>query len=266
MPKASGRAPNIAANVVIMIGRKRSRQACVIASRVSSPSRSACSAKSIIMIAFFLTMPISRMIPMKAMMVNSVSNSFERDQRADARRGQRRQDGDRMNVALVEHAEHDIDGEQRRADQQQLTRLRLLRSERGAGERAAHRRGHTDAAHGVLDLAFCASLSALPGARLNEIVAGGELALVIDARAACGPASNFANAESGTIVSTEVETAEPGRGAGMAARGERIGREVARRVGRDRRRVLVVAAVALKLATLTLVDCVPVGFAPDVET
>ena len=35
----------------------------------------ACSAKSIIMIAFFLTMPISRMMPMNAMIVNSVSNS-----------------------------------------------------------------------------------------------------------------------------------------------------------------------------------------------
>ena len=51
--------------VVIMIGRKRSRQAWWIASRGALPSlRSASSAKSIIMIAFFFTMPISRMMPM----------------------------------------------------------------------------------------------------------------------------------------------------------------------------------------------------------
>ena len=50
-----------------MIGRKRSRQAWWIASRGLLPSiRCACSAKSIIMIAFFLTMPISRMMPMIA--------------------------------------------------------------------------------------------------------------------------------------------------------------------------------------------------------
>ncbi len=37
--------------------------------------RSASSAKSIIMIAFFLTMPISRITPISAMMLNSVRNS-----------------------------------------------------------------------------------------------------------------------------------------------------------------------------------------------
>ena len=49
----------------------------MIASLVERPSRSAWSAKSIIMIAFFLTMPISRMMPIAAMMVNSVSNTFK---------------------------------------------------------------------------------------------------------------------------------------------------------------------------------------------
>ena len=68
MPSASGSAPSIAAMVVIRIGRKRSRQASKIESREFLPSfRSAASAKSIIMMAFFFTMPISRMMPMMAM-------------------------------------------------------------------------------------------------------------------------------------------------------------------------------------------------------
>jgi hypothetical protein len=48
-----------------------------MASIVFRPSwRSACSAKSIIMIAFFFTMPISRITPINAMTLNSVLNSI----------------------------------------------------------------------------------------------------------------------------------------------------------------------------------------------
>ncbi len=69
----SGKAPNSAASVVIRMGRKRSSAASWMASRGASPRlRSASSAKSIIMIAFFLTMPISRMIPMMPIMSSSV--------------------------------------------------------------------------------------------------------------------------------------------------------------------------------------------------
>ncbi len=72
VPNISGSAPKIAATVVIRIGRKRSRQAWKIASRGLLPSRrSASIAKSIIRIAFFLTMPISRMMPISAMIVRS---------------------------------------------------------------------------------------------------------------------------------------------------------------------------------------------------
>ena len=47
------------------MGRKRSTEASKIESRVLFPStRSAFRAKSIIMIAFFFTMPISSMMPM----------------------------------------------------------------------------------------------------------------------------------------------------------------------------------------------------------
>ena len=48
-----------------------------MASRVDLPSsRSACSAKSIIMMAFFFTMPMSRMMPMIEMMLRSMWKSM----------------------------------------------------------------------------------------------------------------------------------------------------------------------------------------------
>ena len=71
------------------------------------------------MIAFFLTMPISRMMPMIAMMPRSLPDDHQRQQRADAGRRQRREDRDRMDVALVEHAEHDVHRDDRGEDQQQ---------------------------------------------------------------------------------------------------------------------------------------------------
>ena len=59
--------------VVIMMGRKRKRHAWWMASSGASPfSRSASRAKSIIMMAFFLTMPMSRMMPMSAITLNSI--------------------------------------------------------------------------------------------------------------------------------------------------------------------------------------------------
>ena len=62
--------------VVIRMGRKRSRQAWKIASRGPLPSsRSATIAKSIIMMAFFFTMPISRMMPISAITDSSMPAS-----------------------------------------------------------------------------------------------------------------------------------------------------------------------------------------------
>ena len=67
LSSASGSAPNSAASVVIMIGRKRSSAACMIESSGDRPClRSASSAKSIIRIAFFFTMPISSTMPISA--------------------------------------------------------------------------------------------------------------------------------------------------------------------------------------------------------
>ena len=74
------------------------------------------------MIAFFFTMPISRMMPISAMTLSSVAAEHQRQERAHAGRRQRGEDRDRVDVALVQHAQHDVDRSRRRQDQQRLVR------------------------------------------------------------------------------------------------------------------------------------------------
>ena len=93
----------------------------------SPSSRSAAIAKSIIMIAFFLTMPISSTMPMMPMTSRSCPVTHKRQQRADAGRRQGRQDRHRVDEALVEHAQHDIDADDRREDQVELVGERAWR-------------------------------------------------------------------------------------------------------------------------------------------
>ncbi len=88
---------------------------------------------------------------MKAITVSSVSNSCKREQRAEARRRQRRDDGERVRQALVQHAEHDIDRDQRRQDQQRLRAHRLLEGLHVAGEVGVDRVGHVQLGHRLLD-------------------------------------------------------------------------------------------------------------------
>ena len=108
-----------------------------MASRGVLPSlRSASSAKSIIMMAFFFTMPISRMMPMSAMTLKSIVEEHQRQQRADAGRGQRGKNRDGVDVALVEHAEHDVNGDERGQDQHRLVGQRGLKGLRRALEAA----------------------------------------------------------------------------------------------------------------------------------
>ncbi len=77
VPNASGKAPKSEAIVVIRIGRNRNSAARRIASSAGSLSlRSRSSAKSIIMIAFFITMPISSTMPIRPMMSNCVPVSM----------------------------------------------------------------------------------------------------------------------------------------------------------------------------------------------
>ena len=81
-------------------------------------SRSASSAKSIIMMAFFFTMPISRMMPISATTPRSLPVDQQREDGAHAGRGQRGENRDGMNVAFVQHSQHDVDGHDRRQNQQ----------------------------------------------------------------------------------------------------------------------------------------------------
>ena len=120
--------------MVIRMGRKRSTAGLEdgLARAPGPRSRSASMAKSTIMIAFFFTMPMSRMMPMSATMLSSVPEEHQREQRAHARGGQGGEDGERVDVALVEHAQHDVDREQRGEDQQRLAGQRLLEGLRGA--------------------------------------------------------------------------------------------------------------------------------------
>ena len=147
-------------------------------------SRSASSAKSIIMIAFFLTMPISRMMPMMRDDAEVVARDQQREQRADARRGQRREDRDRVDVALVEHAQHDVHRDDRREDQQQRVGQRRLERLRRALEvglrcsaaRPSSRSAARDGLHRVAQRRA--------GRQVERDRRRRELALVVDRRAA----------------------------------------------------------------------------------
>jgi hypothetical protein len=169
-------------------------------------SRSASIAKSIIMIAFFFTMPIRRMMPMIAITSRSLPREQEREQRADARRRQRRQDRDGMDVALVEHAEHDVHGDDRGEDQPDL----VSSDERNAAAApcsftCADR--HVDVAL-RRSIAFTASPSDAPCARLNEIVAAGNWPMSAhDQRARCARR----RAQPSTAVSAGCSTRTPAR-------------------------------------------------------
>ena len=135
------------------------------------------------MIAFFLTMPISRMMPISAMTLSSMPATQQRQERADAGRRQRGEDRHGMDVALVEHAEDDIDRDQRRQDQQRLVRERGLEGLRGALEAALDARRQAELPGRLLDRATAAP-SDMPGARSKESVTDGKLPLVADRRAA----------------------------------------------------------------------------------
>ena len=90
-------------------------------------SRSASSAKSIIMMAFFFTMPISRMMPISEITLKSLPRDQQRQDRAHAGGGQRGENRDRVDVALVQHAQHDVHRHQRGQDQHRLVGERVLK-------------------------------------------------------------------------------------------------------------------------------------------
>ena len=103
------------------------------------------------MIAFFFTMPMSRISPISAITVKSVFVTEQRQHRAGARRRQRRQNRQRMDQALVEHAEHDVDRRERRGDQPRLVGERLLEHPRGSLESTVKADRHADVARRTID-------------------------------------------------------------------------------------------------------------------
>ena len=112
-------------------------------------------------------------MPMSAMTLKSVRHTQSARKRADAGRRQRRDDRDRVDVALVEHAQHDVDGDDRGEDEQRLARQRLVERLRRAHEVRVHAGRHADARLRRRGSPFTASPSDSPGARLNEIVTAG---------------------------------------------------------------------------------------------
>ena len=90
-----------------------------------------------------------------AIMMIDFALDAQREHRTGARRGKRREDGDGVNVALVEHPEHDVDRGQRRQDQDRLVAERLLVGAAGTLEAAVHRRGHVDLVDRSRDRRLC---------------------------------------------------------------------------------------------------------------
>ena len=76
------------------------------------------------MIAFFFTMPISRIMPISATTLKFGPVIISARIAPDARRRQRRKNGDRVNVALIKNAEDDINRDECRENQQRLVRQR----------------------------------------------------------------------------------------------------------------------------------------------
>ena len=126
------------------------------------------------MMPFFLTMPISRMMPMMPITDRSKPPELKRQQRADAGRWQRRENRQRMDEALVEHAEDDVDDDERGA------RSAAARSTASSGTPARcpgsvvmQRLRAADLARRPDRSRSTACPSATPGCRLNDSVTAG---------------------------------------------------------------------------------------------
>ena len=135
-------------------------------------SRSASRAKSTIMMPFFFTMPISRMMPMIPITSRPKPYSQQHQQGACAGRRQGGQDGQRMDRALVQHAEDDVDDDQRRHDQDRLCCDSEAWKAWPCPGKSPDQGGGVQLLHGRFDRRV-ASPSVTPGARLNDRVIAG---------------------------------------------------------------------------------------------
>ena len=104
------------------------------------------------------------------MTLNSRPHNLQRQHGADAGRRQRGEDRQRVHEALVEDAEHDIDGDERSNDQQRLGAQGIVKVA-AVPEKDPWMDGGMPSVAMVRSTIAAASLSAWPGLRLNEIVA-----------------------------------------------------------------------------------------------
>ena len=112
-----------------------------------------------------------------------------------------------MDIALIEHAERDVDGRERRDDQKRLARQRLL-EDLGSPSNSPRIVGGMPIRFIVASIASVAVLNEPPGGRLNEIVPATRRSwwLTSSGVSLC---LNQAMLDNGIIVSTLVLTAEP---------------------------------------------------------
>ena len=136
------------------------------------------------MMAFFLTMPIKRMMPMSAMMLNSVLAQQQSENGADSSGRQRGKNGDRVNEAFVQDAENDVDGDQSGENQDGFIAERFAERPRQCLETWLE----CWAGRPTSDLARLMALTASPseasGARLKDKRDHGKLALMIQRQSA----------------------------------------------------------------------------------
>ena len=181
MPSASGRAPSSAASVVIMIGPEAQQARLEMASRGSGPR------------ALGLEREVDHHDRVLLHDADEQDDADQRDdlrlrpeeqqrqQGADAGRGQRREDRERVDVALVEHAEHDVDRDQRGQDQQRLVgRATAWKACAVPWKLPCMLAGRPISRLGALDRGDRVAERRRRARRLNESVTRRELALVVD--------------------------------------------------------------------------------------
>jgi len=101
-------------------------------------------AKSTSMMPFFLTMPISKMIPMIPIIDKSMPPIRSASSGTDTGRRERGQYRQRVHEALIQHAKNDIDDNKRSHDQNEFIRQRVLERLSVSGELTGDRARHTD--------------------------------------------------------------------------------------------------------------------------
>jgi len=111
-------------------------------------------AKSIIMMAFFFTIPISMMTADEGVDIQLVMEQQQRRQRAHARGGKPGKNGDGMNEAFVQNSQHHIDHQDRSYQQQAQANEGRLKGRRYALGGGTHR-GRKNLACGCLNAFDC---------------------------------------------------------------------------------------------------------------